>query len=152
MPELGGPGGPLAPQYLADQLTLFQRGRANYPRLLLLAPPIFFTFRHHCKSMNLSQKKIIRMRILLNTSYMISTHRTTNAMCAEADVVVAYVTLLVEYKTWRRAWNLCSSCQHQKGDGCTKWPSVTWNSGGNTSRLQLQPLITPSMHLPCPQH
>jgi hypothetical protein len=55
------------------------------------------------KSMNLSQKKIIRMRILLNTSYMVSTHRTTHAMRAEADVVVAYVTLLVEYKTWRRA-------------------------------------------------
>ena len=47
MPELGGPGGPLAPQYLADQLTLFQPGRADYPHLLLLAPPMFFTFRHH---------------------------------------------------------------------------------------------------------
>ena len=36
MPEPGGPGGPLAPQYLAD-----------YPHLLPLAPPMFFTFRHH---------------------------------------------------------------------------------------------------------
>jgi hypothetical protein len=33
---------------LADQLTLFQPGRADYPHLLLLAPPMFFTFRHHC--------------------------------------------------------------------------------------------------------
>ena len=36
-----GIGGPLAPQYLADQLTLFQPGRADYPHLLLLAPQCF---------------------------------------------------------------------------------------------------------------
>ena len=50
MPELGGgPGGPLAPplQYLADQLTLFEPGRADYPHLLQMVPPMFFTFRHH---------------------------------------------------------------------------------------------------------
>ena len=49
MPKPGGPGGPLAspPQYLADHLTLFQPG-ADYPHLLVLAPPMFFTFRHHC--------------------------------------------------------------------------------------------------------
>ena len=41
MPEPGGPGGPLAPQYLADQLTLFQPGRADYPHLFLLAPQCF---------------------------------------------------------------------------------------------------------------
>ena len=29
------------PQCLADQLTLFQPGRADYPHLLLLAPPFF---------------------------------------------------------------------------------------------------------------
>ena len=45
MPETGGPVGPLAPQYLADQLTLFKPGRADYPHLLLLAPSKFFTFR-----------------------------------------------------------------------------------------------------------
>ena len=39
MQESGGPG-PGGP----DQLN---RGRADYPHLLLLAPPIFFTFRHH---------------------------------------------------------------------------------------------------------
>ena len=45
----GGPGGPLpSPQYLADHLTLFQPGRADYPHLLPLAPPMFFTFWHHC--------------------------------------------------------------------------------------------------------
>ena len=34
VPEPGGPGGSLAPQYLADQLTLFEPGRADYPHLL----------------------------------------------------------------------------------------------------------------------
>ena len=47
MPEPGEPRGPLAPQYLADQFTLFQLGRADYPHLLPLALPMFFTFRHH---------------------------------------------------------------------------------------------------------
>ena len=41
MPDLGGQGGPLAPQYLADQSTLFQTGRADYPNLSLMAPQIF---------------------------------------------------------------------------------------------------------------
>ena len=44
----GGQGGPWPPQYFADQLTLFEPGRADYPHLLLLAPPMFFTFRQHC--------------------------------------------------------------------------------------------------------
>ena len=44
----GGQGGHWPPQYLADQLTLFEPGRADYPHLLLLAPSMFFTFRHHC--------------------------------------------------------------------------------------------------------
>ena len=39
MPEPGG-------KCLADQLTLFKPGRADYPHPLLLAPPMFFTFRH----------------------------------------------------------------------------------------------------------
>ena len=44
----GGQGGHCPPPpYLADQLTLFQPGRADNPHLLLLAPPMFFTFRHH---------------------------------------------------------------------------------------------------------
>ena len=47
MPEPGGQGGHWPPQYLADQLALFQPGRADYPHLSLLAPPMFFTFRHH---------------------------------------------------------------------------------------------------------
>ena len=46
--EATGPSDPLPP-YLTDQLTLFQPGRADYPHLLLLAPPMFFTFRHHCQ-------------------------------------------------------------------------------------------------------
>ena len=37
MPEPGNQGGHWPPQYLADQLTLFEQGRADYPHLLLLA-------------------------------------------------------------------------------------------------------------------
>ena len=37
-------------QYLSEQLTLFELGRADYPHLLLLDPPMFFTFRHHCST------------------------------------------------------------------------------------------------------
>ena len=36
-----GPGGSMAPQYFADQLTLFELGKADYPHLLLLAPNVF---------------------------------------------------------------------------------------------------------------
>ena len=41
VPEPGRPGGPLAPQYFAEQLTLFEPGRADYPHLLLLPPHVF---------------------------------------------------------------------------------------------------------------
>ena len=41
MPKPGGAGGPVAPQYMPDQLTLFEPGRADYPHLLLLAPQSF---------------------------------------------------------------------------------------------------------------
>ena len=34
-------GGHWPPQYFADQLTLFEPGRADYPHLLLLAPTMF---------------------------------------------------------------------------------------------------------------
>ena len=34
----------------ANKLTLCHSGRADYPHLLLLAPPMFFTFRHHCRA------------------------------------------------------------------------------------------------------
>ena len=47
MPEPEGPGEPLAPQYLADQLTLFKPGVGRLCPPLPLAPPKFFTFRHH---------------------------------------------------------------------------------------------------------
>ena len=47
MPEPGGQGGHWPLQYLADQLTLFQPGRADYPHLLQLAPRIFLTVQHH---------------------------------------------------------------------------------------------------------
>ena len=39
------------PQYLADQLTLFQPWGADSAHPLLVAPPMFFTFRHHWKSL-----------------------------------------------------------------------------------------------------
>ena len=41
-------GGHWPPQYLADQLTLFQPGVGRLCPPLPLAPPKFFTFRHHC--------------------------------------------------------------------------------------------------------
>ena len=37
----GAQGGHWPPQYLADQLTLLQPGRKDYPHLLPLAPPMF---------------------------------------------------------------------------------------------------------------
>ena len=40
VPEPGGSGGPLAPQYFVDKLTLFKPGRADYPHLLLLDPSV----------------------------------------------------------------------------------------------------------------
>ena len=46
----GGPGGPLGPPPIFGRsvnLTQFQPGRADYPHLLPLAPPMFFTFRYH---------------------------------------------------------------------------------------------------------
>ena len=49
----GGQGGHWPPQYFADQLTLFEPGRADFPHLLLLAPPMFFTFRHHWTDSNI---------------------------------------------------------------------------------------------------
>ena len=45
----GGQGGHWPPQYLADQLTLFQPWGADSAHPLLVAPPMFFTFRHHCE-------------------------------------------------------------------------------------------------------
>ena len=44
------------PQYFADLLTLFKPGRVDYPQPLLLAPPNFFTFRHHCGTWDFSPK------------------------------------------------------------------------------------------------
>ena len=40
MPEPGTPGGPVAwpPQYLEDQLTLLQPGRADYPHPQIFSP------------------------------------------------------------------------------------------------------------------
>ena len=40
-----GAGGALAPQYLADQLTLSRPGGTHYPHPVLLAPPKFQTLR-----------------------------------------------------------------------------------------------------------
>ena len=45
--DAGTGGARGAPQYLTDQLSLFEPGRTDYPHLLLLAPPMFFTFWHH---------------------------------------------------------------------------------------------------------
>ena len=48
MPKPRGQGGHSLSQYLADQLTLLQPGRADYPDLITTGTPNFFTFRHHC--------------------------------------------------------------------------------------------------------
>ena len=42
MPEPGGPGGPLAPQYLADQLTPFQPGEGRLSPLITTGTSNFF--------------------------------------------------------------------------------------------------------------
>jgi hypothetical protein len=47
-PKGSGGGGALAPQYLADKLTLFQPVEADSAQPLQLTPQNFFTFRHHC--------------------------------------------------------------------------------------------------------
>ena len=52
----GGQGGHWPPQYLADQLTLFRPWGADSAHPLLVAPPIFFTFRHHWYSQLLNSK------------------------------------------------------------------------------------------------
>ena len=54
----GGQGGHWPPQYLVDQLTLFQPGRGDFPHLLLLAPPMFFTFRHHWFSISATYNRL----------------------------------------------------------------------------------------------
>ena len=39
-------GGTAPPQYMADQLTLFQSGEADYPHILLLPRPCQLQLRH----------------------------------------------------------------------------------------------------------
>ena len=73
-----GPGGPLAPQYLSDQLTLFEPGRANYPHLLLLAPPMFFTFRHHCDLSN--RNNVVFSYYITYTIYYIQQYTLSSAL------------------------------------------------------------------------
>ena len=40
--------------------TAFNRVRADYSHLLLLAPPKFFTFRHHCIVLSIGRMTIFR--------------------------------------------------------------------------------------------
>ena len=42
VPEPGGPGGPLAPQYLADQLTIFEPGGGQIIPTYYYWPPNVF--------------------------------------------------------------------------------------------------------------
>ena len=58
----GGQGGHWPPQYLADQLTLFQPGVGRLCPPLPLAPPKFFTFRHHCTIPNSYEKIELEMQ------------------------------------------------------------------------------------------
>ena len=69
----GARGATAPPQYLADQWTLLQPGRADYPHLLLLEPPKFFTFRHHCDSaVSLRNFESYQFFNILPTKYLIS--------------------------------------------------------------------------------
>ena len=122
MPELGGQGGHWLPQYLADQLTICQPWRANYPHLSLLAPPMFFTFRHHCSyyyehpwiygaatwtnllmfikfsggtTSPLVPKKRRKMKLLLNKKTSELWPRTTMTILAAIAVVVMLAVLVV---------------------------------------------------------
>ena len=61
MPEPGGPA--LAPQYLADQLTLFHPEEADSAQPLQLAPQNFFTFRHHCSVVTHSVLEWIQVKV-----------------------------------------------------------------------------------------
>ena len=56
----GGQGGHWLPQYLADQLTLFQPLGSGSVHPLLVAPQMFFTFRHQCRSVDLETKLLSR--------------------------------------------------------------------------------------------
>ena len=47
--QVGGPGGPVPPHFLADQLTLSQPGGAHYPHPVLRATPDFQTLRRPCE-------------------------------------------------------------------------------------------------------
>ena len=57
MPELwrgGGALGPVAPSIFGRSINpIFQPGEADSDHPLLLTPPIFFTFRHHCNKYNI---------------------------------------------------------------------------------------------------
>ena len=46
----GGAGGATGYPIFGSSVNPNSTGRADYPNLLLLAPSIFFTFRHHCSA------------------------------------------------------------------------------------------------------
>ena len=91
MPELGGlgrPGDHWPSQYLADQLSLFQPGRADYPHLLLLATPMFFTFRHHCNNVKThAASGVEKSKLVVVFQFPITIHMVKS-------VCVDYYTLL----------------------------------------------------------
>ena len=72
MPEPGG-GPALAPQYLADQLTLFHPEEADSAQPLQLAPQNFFTFRQHCSVVTHSVLEWIQVKVQ-NLSQIIPQH------------------------------------------------------------------------------
>ena len=91
----GGPGGPLAPQYLADQLTLFELGRADYPHLLLLAPPQCFspsgiTEVHTYVVKFICQKYTSRLESMYLVHKMIQT-----LQCLHVTHIIAFFCLFV---------------------------------------------------------
>ena len=69
MPELGG--GQSGPPIFVRSA---QPGRTDYHHPLILAPPIFFTFRHHCKT----ACKMLCKRQLKNSTETQNTSKTKN--------------------------------------------------------------------------
>ena len=120
MPEPGGgQGGHWPPQYLADQLTLFEPGRADYSHLLLLALSMFFTFRHHCTWPN---RKVTAMdtkprwlcRPFVSKILTFTINLTLNSRLQIDDDFVNFYGLLrkLELKNCKVVWNTLPNSVH----------------------------------------
>ena len=62
MPEPGGPGGPLAPPIFGRSVNPIPTGEGRLSPPTLVAPPMFFTFRHHWVTQRLPGKLLVKFR------------------------------------------------------------------------------------------